>query len=155
MRKLIRTVFLLLTVLVLGAGIYFFILGQQSQDGSANGLVGDQLSPCPPTPNCVNSEFPDDAEHFIAPYRLGGSVASWPEIVEAIESMGGRVTTQEGDYLASTYTSSIFSFVDDVELRYDRSNRILHFRSASRVGYSDLGANRKRINALKERLLRP
>lgn len=153
MRKVIRVLMMFIVALVLAVGVYFFILGQQSQEGQANGLVDNKLSPCPASPNCVNSEFSDDAEHFIAPYRLGGKVANWDQITEAIESIGGRVTGQEGDYLSATFTSSLFGFVDDVELRYIRSDRVLHFRSASRVGYSDLGANRKRINALKERLL--
>jgi uncharacterized protein (DUF1499 family) len=58
--------------------------------------------------------------------------------------MGGKIITDDGGYLHATFTSRIFRFVDDLELRLDGENGIIHLRSASRTGYSDFGVNRKR-----------
>lgn len=64
--------------------------------------------------------------------------------------MGGVVTQQSDDYIAAEFTSLLMRYVDDVELRL--ANDAVHVRSASRVGYSDMGANRDRVEALRQRL---
>jgi len=66
-----------------------------------------------------------------------------------IGEMGGSVQLEKADYLAATFTSSLFRFVDDLELRIDTVQKTIHLRSASRVGHSDLGVNRKRVERLK------
>jgi uncharacterized protein (DUF1499 family) len=66
-----------------------------------------------------------------------------------IGELGGRIQVENADYLAATFTSTVFRFVDDLELRIDRDQKTIHLRSASRVGRSDLGANRKRVEHLK------
>ena len=62
-----------------------------------------------------------------------------------------KIVAQTGDYLYVEFTSLIFRFVDDVEFLVDHAENVIHFRSASRVGYSDLGANKKRMLNIKER----
>ena len=59
---------------------------------------------------------------------------------------------QLGDYWQQTHTSLIFRFIDDIEVLFDDQNRVIHIRSASRVGYSDRGVNRARVEALREAL---
>jgi uncharacterized protein (DUF1499 family) len=66
-----------------------------------------------------------------------------------------RVVTQEEDYLRVEYKSRIFGFVDDVEFWFDDENKRIHFRSASRKGYSDLGVNRKRMEGIREQFRGP
>ena len=63
--------------------------------------------------------------------------------------MGGNIQVENDNYLAATFTSSIFRFVDDLEIRIDLDQKIIHLRSASRVGRSDGGVNRERIKRLK------
>ena len=63
--------------------------------------------------------------------------------------MGGSIQAEKTDYLAATFTSSIFRFVDDLEIRIDTGQEMIHLRSASRVGHSDGGVNRKRVELLK------
>lgn len=53
-------------------------------------------------------------------------------------------------YFAATFSSAFFGFVDDVEVRIDPQQALIHLRSASRIGYSDFGANRKRLDQLKK-----
>jgi uncharacterized protein (DUF1499 family) len=63
--------------------------------------------------------------------------------------MGGSIKVEKADYLAATFTSSIFRFVDDLEIRVDPDKNQVQLRSASRVGRGDGGVNRKRIERLK------
>jgi len=73
---------------------------------------------------------------------------------EAIEGMpGARIVTVDGPYLHAEFTSPLFRFVDDLELLWNGERQVLDVRSASRVGNSDLGVNRKRVEVLRRRLI--
>ena len=114
------------------------------------GKAGGRLTPCPDTPNCVNSQAPDD-KHSIAPisYSCTREEARQrlQKIVEATSR--ARILTAETDYLRVEYASRVFRFVDDVEF-YFPEEPVIHVRSASRVGYSDMGVNRRRIERIRE-----
>jgi uncharacterized protein (DUF1499 family) len=71
-------------------------------------------------------------------------------VKKVIQEMGGQVLIERDSYIAATFTSTLFKFVDDVEIRIDSSHNIIHIRSASRVGYSDMGVNKKRTELLKK-----
>ena len=62
-----------------------------------------------------------------------------------------KIVTQRPDYIHAEFTSALFRFVDDVEFLFDAEKKVIHFRSASRVGYSDLGANRRRMEEIRSR----
>jgi uncharacterized protein (DUF1499 family) len=132
--------------------IALFILGLMSKSGQAPNLVDGRLTQCPDKPNCVNSEFVSDAEHYIEPlvYSADEAAQVLPRLKTIIYDMGGSIQAEEADYLAATFTSSIFRFVDDMELRIDADQNTIHLRSASRVGRSDGGVNRKRVELLKK-----
>jgi hypothetical protein len=66
-------------------------------------------------------------------------------IKRVIQEVGGEIMAEEGAYISATFTSPLLGFVDDVECRNDKANHTMHLRSVSRVGYSDFGANRKRV----------
>lgn len=124
----------------------FFLLGLKSQKGKAKGLVDGHLAEPGTAPNSVSSEIDVQPEKKIAP--LNGSL---PAIKNAITATGGTITAETDSYLSATYMSKLFKFVDDVEIRHDKDN-IWHIRSASRVGYSDRGMNRKRVETIRENL---
>lgn len=69
-------------------------------------------------------------------------------VTAAIEAAGGAITERTDTTVTSVFTSRLFRFKDDVVFVYDAAAGELHFRSASRVGKSDLGVNRKRVTAL-------
>lgn len=140
---------------VLLAVIALFVLGYRSNSGDVPGLAEGRLQPCPDTPNCVNSEFVSDAEHYIEPlvYPADQAAQVLSRLKTIIQEMGGSIQAETADYLAATFTSSIFRFVDDLEIRIDAEQNTIHLRSASRVGRSDLGANRKRVERLKSSFL--
>lgn len=117
-----------------------------------NGPEGIQLLPCPSTPNCVCSmEDPSDKEHFLPPVDSPKNPISK---VQAIFEDSSRYTIIEVNdtMIRAEFKSKIFRFVDDVIFLYNPETQLLHFRSSSRVGYSDMGANRKRIKAILKQL---
>jgi uncharacterized protein (DUF1499 family) len=113
------------------------------------GLSHNQLLPCPSSPNCVCSEYPGQSD-FAPPLSFTGpSDEAWQRARETITAMGGRIVEDNNPYLHAVFTSRFFRFIDDLELRQDDAAKMIHFRSASRAGYSDLGVNRKRIDYLR------
>jgi uncharacterized protein (DUF1499 family) len=111
-----------------------------------------RLSACPDSPNCVSSQSTDQ-RHAMAPLRYEGTVEKAMErLIEAVSGMKrARIVVTEGRYLHAEFTSALFRFVDDVEFLLDDGTKTIHVRSASRVGYSDLGVNRKRVEEIRSR----
>ena len=130
-------------------GLVSVVLSISSRKQPELGLLNGQLRPCPATPNCVCSEQQLEGA-FVEPlvYTTTGDVA-WREIKHAIIETSGVVLTEQDGYLHAVYETPLMRFVDDVELRLDENNQVIHVRSASRVGKSDLGANRKRVARLR------
>ena len=113
------------------------------------GVKDGRFAPCKPTPNCVSSQAdPADKEHYIAPIVYRGTMDELRRAVEAMER--ATVIRQEGDYLYAEYKSRLMGYVDDVELLLDEKARLVHVRSASRLGRSDFGVNRERVEKLRE-----
>ncbi len=114
------------------------------------GLQNGRLRPCPETPNCVSSEAGSAVEKLVYPFpapggrddlaRLAAIVAAWPRTA---------VISRGGDYLHAESKSLIWRFTDDVEFRFDSAASVIQVRSASRVGKSDLGVNRKRVEGMR------
>ncbi len=142
----------LLIVLIFATLLLFAYKGHQSRAGQAPGLKDGRLQACPSKPNCVSSETGENPEHHIEPLTVGGTRPPLEAIVAAIDAMGGEVLVASDDYLSATFSSKVFGFVDDLELRRQGSERIYHVRSASRIGQSDMGVNRQRVEALRSRL---
>ncbi len=111
----------------------------------------NQLLKCPSKPNCVCSEYPDDSAHFILPINLPIEVKAdvMKLLIETVREMGGTIHSSNATHIVSTFTSSLFKFVDDLTLRFDPVENQIHLRSASRVGYSDFGVNRRRVEQIK------
>jgi len=123
--------------------VLFFLMGLKSQKGKAKGLIKGHLAEPGTAPNSVSSEVDVQPEKKVAPFN-----GSLNQIKAAISATGGTITSETDSYVSATYMSKIFKFVDDVEIRHDKEN-IWHIRSASRVGYSDRGVNRKRVEAIR------
>lgn len=107
------------------------------------------LRPCPDRPNCVNSETRDDAHRVEPLYFSGPAPAAMARARQAVEAIGGEVLQQDPGYLWARFETPLFRFVDDLELRVDPNAGLIHVRSASRVGYSDGGSNRERVERLR------
>lgn len=144
---------MLIAILATLAVIALFVIGKVSENGQAPGVDDGRLMPCPNKPNCVCSEYRKDAEHYIEALQLSGhSAESGIATVRAIIiELGGVIISERADYLAATFASALFGFVDDLEIRVDKDEALIHLRSASRVGHGDLGANRKRVELIRTR----
>lgn len=145
----------ILALLVVGAVALLFTLGWASKSGQAPGLTEGKLNPCPASPNCVCSEHNSDVKHYVEPIAVAGPIE--PDTLRLlkviVQDLGGTVTVETETYLATTFTSAVFGFVDDVELRVVPAENVVHVRSASRVGHGDGGVNRKRVQLIKEHFL--
>ena len=109
------------------------------------------LKPCPSSPNCVSSLADEDEKHRVAPLSWTGDwVQAKSRLRQAVLSAGDATFVQETEtYWHVEFKSRIFRFVDDVEFVFDRDSQLIHVRSASRIGYSDLGVNRKRVEKIR------
>lgn len=115
------------------------------------GTEGGTLRPCPESPNCVETGA-EDPEHAADPLPLGSLSpdAALDRITEIVTALPrARVTGRRDPYLAAEFRSRVFGFIDDVEFLVDRDAGLVHFRSASRLGHSDLGANRARMHEIR------
>ena len=117
------------------------------------GIADGKLKACPDSPNCVSSRSTDE-EHGIDPLVWESSpseaVAKLKEIILAMDRTS--IITETDNYLYAEFKSAIWGYVDDVEFQIDGENKIIHVRSASRVGYGDFGVNRERIEAIRAKL---
>ena len=115
-----------------------------SQRGRAPGVKMGRLAPPGPRPNTVCSEPDTPGDAYVEPLPVGFARAR-----DAVLAAGGTIVTETDSYLAATFASPALRFVDDLELR-DAGDGRTHIRSASRVGFSDMGTNRKRVARIRE-----
>ena len=120
--------------------------------GASGGLLGG----CPESPNCVSSASPaSDEQHSIAPFAVqGDGQAAWTALVAAVASLPrAEIVKNEGGYLQAVQTSALMRYNDDFEFLLDSGAGVIHVRSASRVGYGDMGVNRDRIETVRAALV--
>lgn len=116
------------------------------------GLQDGTFLPCPDSPNCVSS-MTEDADHSIEPISYTNMTRDEAVLllVKVIEMETNSIITFSDDsYLHAEFRSKVFRFVDDVEFYFPPDEQIIHVKSAARVGYSDMGVNRKRVEHLRE-----
>ncbi len=110
------------------------------------------LAPCPDSPNCVSS-LATDEERRVAPLQVAetrkASMARLQALLRQLPRVEFDVVGQSR--IQARFSSRILRFVDDVTF-YVREDGVVEVRSASRVGYWDLGANRRRVESLREQL---
>lgn len=108
------------------------------------------LAPCPPSPNCLTSmQHPgSDKDQLMEPLQGRSRGVSFSKIKFILAQDNAEVIKETKDYIHATYTSTFFKFVDDVEFFFP-TDQTIHFRSASRTGYSDLGVNKRRMTRIK------
>jgi len=119
------------------------------------GVNNGKLTACPNSPNCVSSQSPSsDETHFIQPLKYTSTTEkALADLKNVIESEDRTTIINEtSDYLYAEFKSALMGYVDDVEFYLDSSINTIHVRSASRLGQSDLGVNRKRIETIRTKL---
>ena len=108
------------------------------------------LLPCPQSPNCVCS-LNSDTAHFIEPIAISNEIeVAWELWTELVRSQPYAISVSSDERgIHAIFRTPVFRFKDDVECLLDTENKVIHVRSASRVGYWDIGANRRRIEKLR------
>ena len=150
-------VIVLLAVAAVAAGQLGLLQGQTPTD---LGVRDGKLKVPSDAPNSVSSQaslyptHPQRAYAEIAPLALQGTGAqTLTRLRSIIESTpGARVVKADDGYLYAQFTSRLMKYVDDLELWFDESTGVVQVRSASRLGHSDMGANRARVEALRQQL---
>lgn len=143
----ISRVFRKITILAIVAVIFLVVMSLTAFRPDSLGVSNGRLAPLPDSPNCVSSQT-EDSNRKMAALQIDD-----PRPLEKLKSViaeqfpRAALITSEDNYLHYEFSSLLFRFVDDVELFAD--GQTVHFRSASRVGYSDMGANRKRIQRIR------
>ncbi|WP_041393431.1 DUF1499 domain-containing protein [Pleurocapsa sp. PCC 7327] len=112
------------------------------------GVKDGKLAPCPGSPNCVNSQS-QDPKSKIDPLPPV-AIADLRKVIESMERT--TIIEQTDNYLYAEFKSKLMGFVDDVEFYLDSNENVIHVRSASRLGQSDLGVNRKRVEEIRAKL---
>lgn len=111
------------------------------------------LQPCPGTPNCVCS---DDSStlHAIEPLQPTRTMEeAWQALSQYLRAQANvTIVSEQPNYLAAEFRTRIMRFVDDAEFEARPDEGVIAMRSASRIGFSDLGANRHRLEQLRSAL---
>lgn len=130
-----------------------FLKGVFTGSAPELGLTEGQLQPCPDSPNCVVSQTvdPADAEHAIAPLTYSSDRDTAHQVLLQVLSVvpGAAVVADQPDYIRAEFTSKLMGFVDDGEFYFPEETGVIQVRSASRIGESDLGVNRRRIEQIR------
>lgn len=152
MNKLLKGFLMVFALIALYLGYGFYDLSEQSQNMEIKTRVSqEKLMDCPDKPNCVSSfEEKDSEKNYIAPLEL--SEFKVEKLSNQLKKQNCKLLLNEENYFHYTCSTKHFKFTDDLELLFIPDEKLLYFRSASRVGYSDLGANKKRVEYLKSEL---
>jgi len=111
--------------------------------------AGTHLAPCPSSPNCVSSQATDN--HFIEPLAIRGDTQfAFERLREILERRPDTsIISADGKNIRVEFKTRL-GFVDDGIFALDSENRVIHIRSASRIGYWDFGKNRGRIEEIRK-----
>ena len=114
------------------------------------GVRDGRLAPCPAKPNCVSSQA-DDEGHRIGSLGFNGDpAAALQRLADVIAAQpGATLVTRRGEYLHAEFASALMGFVDDFEAHVGPGAHVIELRSASRLGTSDFGVNRKRVESIR------
>ena len=138
-------------------GIFLGLAVNSQSHGKASlGVTDGKLAPCPASPNCVSTQAdPSDHVHYIEPihYTITRAQAKEALLRAILEIKKVAILTNTDDYIHAEFRTPLMNFTDDVEFYFPENERVIHFRSASRIGYGDIGTNRKRMEDVRKRFL--
>lgn len=116
------------------------------------GITSGKLAPLPSTPNAVSSQT-EDKERYVEPWPISTNTTVTKDKLLKLLSDIDNITIQAEteNYIHAISVSGKMRYRDDLEFFIDESENVVHFRSGSRVGYSDMGLNRERYNTLRKK----
>lgn len=148
-KKVKKVVFMFIGLLVIVVVLQLLIKNSITPDNL--GVINGELAPLAKSPNCVSS-YAIDKERYVEPLPFVGTYEESKQVLlEVMKDYGGmEIVKDEGDYVHLVFSTKLMKFHDDVELLFDTTLNKIYYRSASRVGYSDMGLNKERYLAIKK-----
>lgn len=139
---------LVLMVLICLLMIYTMVNNLMTPDNI--GVIDGRLSVLPTSPNAVSSQVKND-DRYVAPLKFIKDLHTSKEKILRVIKANDRmeIMAETSHYIHVVFTSKLMQFKDDVEFYFDEEDQVIHFRSASRIGYSDMGANLARYEMIK------
>ncbi len=152
---------MIFSLIVLAGGvalgvIYLSIPQLGKKKGHRHYSTEMQFLSVPDSPNCVMSTLREDDEKYVKPLVLEDSAKDDPIqflLDVMVKELGAKILYQNSHYLHVTVQTRLMRYVDDVEFIWDEDKKVMQVRSCSRLGYSDMGANRARVEKIREILL--
>lgn len=151
MPKPLIYILIIMAVIIIGFLVLRFVVVPLFSTQPNNlGVTNGQLAPCPDLPNCVSSQAIDD-EHAIESIQFSGSVGeAQTKLIAVLQSLDrSEIVTETPSYIHVVTKSPTMAFIDDNEFYFDGATSQIEIRAAARLGRADLGANRKRISAIR------
>lgn len=132
--------------------VSLFMVAKNLKTPSGLGVADGKLAPLPKRPNAVSSQT-DLSDKYVSPFPFKKNLEmSKSKMLEVLGQYGNiSVISNNGNYIHAISTTPRMRFKDDLEFYFDKQAALIHFRSASRVGYSDMGLNKERYNKLFKR----
>jgi uncharacterized protein (DUF1499 family) len=143
--KALKRIALIVLLVVVGSWILVQVIGRNPPEGL--GAHEGGLAECPDTPNCVCSEC-ERADKMPALEFSGEPVAAKAALKATLQKKGIAIVAEQQNYLHAMATTPIMRFHDDLEFLIEPEAKRIQFRSASRLGKSDLGKNRARLKEI-------
>jgi uncharacterized protein (DUF1499 family) len=135
-----------LLVLFVAARLLISLAPRPTNLGTPEG----RLTPCPASPNCVCSDRTSPGHAVTALAFTGPADAAWDRLNRAVATLPRTtILRRTDDYLHAECRTLLLNFTDDLEFRLDAAAGVIHVRSASRIGYSDMGVNPARVEAVR------
>jgi uncharacterized protein (DUF1499 family) len=128
------------------------ILGCAGERPNNLGAKGDSLAACPTSPNCVSSQATDEGHRILSLTFSGDPDTAFARLEQVLSERSDTTISEEKPGYLRVELRTIF-FVDDGEFLLDRTHSVIHIRSASRLGYSDLGKNRSRMEEIRRQFI--
>lgn len=115
------------------------------------GVNNSELAPMPSSPNAVSTQT-DDEDKKVEPFEFKGDLENSKKvIIDVLDKIDKvKIVKNEEDYIYSVFETKTMKYKDDVEFYFDKENKLIHFRSASRIGYSDMGLNKERYEKIRK-----
>jgi uncharacterized protein (DUF1499 family) len=144
--KFVRTITLVCVPILL----IIILSGCAGKRPASVGVTDGKFFPCPKRPNCVSS-MSEGQRHYIEPFIYRSEKQQAYQTLQRVlaELDQATIIAQSDNYLHVEFKSRYLGFVDDVEFYFADDAPLIHIRSASRLGYSDLGVNRKRMDSMR------
>jgi uncharacterized protein (DUF1499 family) len=147
MRYKLMGVFLVIAVLIVAVSIVLFVQNRQPQ--IELGMVDGQFYELNNKPNNVSTQTSYENKRISTLAFKGTLEESKRRFIEAMKAYPGiEIIKEEDTYIYAVATTNTLKFHDDIEVYFDSVEQVIHYRSASRAGYSDGGLNRRRYEAI-------